>query len=267
MHPTILLDGQQRLTSLARVMAPDRALNPVPLIFFDVDNDEFVQASRGHRPGRRLIPVTDSLGDASQYGPLLNQAGISRDDPSYDLLYERLRNVNAIRRYELPLVTVESDNYVEVAEIFARVNQGDQKLSKGDLLLSAIAARWPEGVEAIESFSDELASHQFPLDREAMLRLTGLISGRGSDLSKLIAADVTGADLKRWWGETERGLRYAADFLRTECGFPRSALLSSPSVAILPAYLLLRRGGRLLEDEPELLRRWVYTAMAFSLFS
>lgn len=75
------------------------------------------------------------------------------------------------------------------------------------------------------------------------------------------------AALKEAWQATERALRFAIDFLKGECSIPRSAVLSSPNVTLVPALLLYHRDGKLLPGETQLLRRWVYTAMAFSHYS
>ncbi|MCU1676419.1 MAG: hypothetical protein JWM93_1177 [Frankiales bacterium] len=267
LRPAVLLDGQQRLTSLAKVVAPERVAGGRLDVRFDLDSETFLNASAADRHRPRLVSVTELLGDSPQFGPILDRAGVARTDPAYDTVYDRIRRVHEIRRYEVAVTTVESDDYETVAEIFARVNQGGRRLSKGDLVYSAIAARWPEGLDVIDAFNDRLHALNFALDREAVLRLTGLLAGSGSHVIRLIAKSVTGEDLKRAWLDTERAIGFAVDFLQGECGVPRSAVLSSPNLVVIPGYLLFRSGNRLSPEEAEGLRRWVYTAMAFSYYS
>ncbi|QHN29522.1 DUF262 domain-containing protein [Gordonia amarae] len=266
LQPSVLLDGQQRLTSLAAVIAPDRTTTHLD-VRFNIDTQEFLNASAVQRRNRRLLRVTQLMSETPQFAQLLSAAGIDRDDPTYDTYYDRIRNVHSIRQKEVPVVTVESDDYEEVAEIFTRVNQGGRRLSKGDLVLSAIAARWPDGLDVIDQFNDELNFQNFSLDREAVLRLTGILAGTGSHSIKLIDKAITGDKLKLHWAETEKALRYAVDFLKGECSIPRSAVLTSPNVVVIPAYLLFLRNGRLDRMEAATLKRWVYTAMAFSYYS
>ncbi|RZT87177.1 hypothetical protein EV383_4086 [Pseudonocardia sediminis] len=267
-HPAMLLDGQQRLTSLAKIIRPDAVkVGPALDVRFDLRDETFVNPSAVQRKDALLIPVTDVLQEAPQFATLLRQSGVDPDHPDFDTYYSRLKRVHDIRRYPTPILTVESDDYEEVAEIFARVNQGGRRLSKGDLVFSAIAARWPEGLDTIDQFTDELDRENFALDREAVLRLTGLLAGVGAHAIKLIGPRISGDDLKRAWAETESALRSAVDFLRSECGIPRSAALTSPNVVVVPAYLLHRRKTRLTPEEVSGLRRWVYTAMAFSHYS
>jgi hypothetical protein len=214
-----------------------------------------------------LIPVSQLLADSPQYGELIRRAAGDNENDSYDCYYDRLKRVHDIRQYAIPVISVESDDYEEIAEIFARVNQGGRRLSKGDLVYSAIAARWSDGLDTVERFMGELDRAAFRLDREAILRLMGLIAGTGAHAIKLIHKEMTGDELKSAWAETESAVRHAVDFLRDECRIPRSAVLTSPNVAVIPAYLLHRRKGSLTDDEVRLLRRWVYTAMAFSHYS
>jgi hypothetical protein len=267
LRPAVLLDGQQRLTSLAKVVAPDRVTGARLDIRFDIETESFLNASAKDRRRPRLVSVTELLGESPQFGPILDRAGVDRHDPSYDTFYDRIRRVHEIRSYLVAVTTIDSDDYETVAEIFARVNQGGRRLSKGDLVYSAIAARWPDGLDVIDNFNDQLDRQNFALDREAVLRLTGLLAGTGSHSIRLIAKDVSGDDLKRAWADTERALGYAVDFLKGECAIPRSAVLSSPNMVVIPAYLLFQRGNRVSVTEAEGMRRWVYTAMAFSYYS
>jgi hypothetical protein len=178
-----------------------------------------------------------------------------------------MQKVNSIRHHQIAVITYESDDYEEVAELFARLNKGGRRLSKGDLVYSAIAARWADGLDTMDSFHQELRDSNFALNREAVLRLMSLLAGTGAHHIKLIGAEVGEAALKEAWQHTERALRYAIDFLKGECSIPRSEVLSSPNVTIVPALLLHHRDGKLRPGEAQLLRRWVYTAMAFSHYS
>ena len=266
-HPAVLLDGQQRLTSLAKVMQPEAVQGGALDVRFDLRDETFLNPSAVLRREPLLIPVSTVLQDAPQFASMLIRAGIDHTHQDFDEFYARLKRVHDIRKYPLPILTVESDDYEEVADIFARVNQGGRRLSKGDLVYSAIAARWAEGLDTIEAFRMELDQRNFALDREAILRLTGLLAGSGAQAIKLIGKQVTGEDLKKAWQNTEDALGRAVDFLTSECAIPRAAALTSPNIAVIPAYFLHLRKGAMTAAESAGLRRWVYTAMAFSHYS
>jgi hypothetical protein len=267
-QPLYLLDGQQRLTSLAWVYRPrSKADGRLIDLRFDVRTEEFVNPSAIQRKDPLLFPVSTLLQENTQFYQLLNRAGVPFDDPHFDEWTQRLQKVNSIRHHQIAVITYESDDYEEVAELFARLNKGGRRLSKGDLVYSAIAARWAEGLDTMDAFHQELQDSNFALNREAVLRLMSLLAGTGAHHIKLIGADVDEAALKEAWQATERALRFAVDFLRGECSIPRSEILSSPNVTIVPALLLHHRDGKLRPGEAQLLRRWVYTAMGFSHYS
>jgi hypothetical protein len=267
-QPLYLLDGQQRLTSLAWVYRPEsKADGRLIDLRFDVRTEEFVNPSAVQRKDPLLIPVSTLLQENVQFYQVLLKAGVPFDDPNFEAWTRRMQKVNSIRHHQIAVITYESDDYEEVAELFARLNKGGRRLSKGDLVYSAIAARWADGLDTMDSFHQELRDSNFALNREAVLRLMSLLAGTGAHHIKLIGAEVGEAALKEAWQHTERALRYAIDFLKGECSIPRSEVLSSPNVTIVPALLLHHRDGKLRPGEAQLLRRWVYTAMAFSHYS
>ncbi|WP_344599858.1 GmrSD restriction endonuclease domain-containing protein [Streptomyces glaucus] len=267
-QPFYLLDGQQRLTSLAWVYRPEsKADGRLIDLRFDVRTEEFVNPSAIQSKDPLLFRVSTLLQENVQYHEVLNAAGVEYSDPHFGAWMQRLQRVHDIRRQEIAVITYESDDYEEVAELFARLNKGGRRLSKGDLVYSAIAARWAEGLDTMDAFHQELQDSNFALNREAVLRLMSLLAGAGAHHIKLIGADMDEAALKEAWHATERALRFAIDFLKGECSIPRSEVLSSPNVTIVPALLLHHRDGKLRPGEAQLLRRWVYTAMAFSHYS
>ena len=268
-RPSVLLDGQQRLTSLAwvyRPLATPEGTNR-PDVRFDLRSESFLNPSATQRNDPFLVKVSDVIADGAQYAEILEMAGIENDDPNYQSYYDRLSRVHRIRDYPVALQTYSSDDYEEVAEIFARVNTGGRRLSKGDLAMSAIAARWADGLDRIKTFERELATYDFPLDREAILRLMGLMAGVGADSIRLIKKEVTGDRLKLAWASTEHALKLAVDFFKSATSIPKSGLLTSPNLAVTPAFLLFKREQHLQAGEQDQLRRWIYTAMAFSHYS
>ncbi|MEU6630745.1 DUF262 domain-containing protein [Streptomyces parvus] len=267
-QPLYLLDGQQRLTSLAWVYRPEsKADGRLIDLRFDVRTEEFVNPSAIQSKDPLLFRVSTLLQENVQYHEVLRAAGVDYSAPQFGAWMQRLQKVHDIRKQEIAVITYESDDYEEVAELFARLNKGGRRLSKGDLVYSAIAARWSDGLDTMDAFHQELQDSNFALNREAVLRLTSLLAGTGAHHIKLIGADMDEAALKEAWHATERALRFAIDFLKGECAIPRSEVLSSPNVTIVPALLLHHRDGKLRPGEAQLLRRWVYTAMAFSHYS
>ncbi|MGH2662772.1 MAG: DUF262 domain-containing protein, partial [Actinomycetota bacterium] len=115
--PGVLLDGQQRLTSLAWVYRPEAA-GPgirVPDVRFDIRVEEFLLPSAVQRRDPFLIPVGSVLADDAQFASLLKPLGIGFDHPNYEEFYERLNRLRSVRDYQMPVQSVSSNDYETVA--------------------------------------------------------------------------------------------------------------------------------------------------------
>ena len=183
-HPAILLDGQQRMTTLARVMAPHRVPEGQrpPDIRFHPERREFRTANAVQAKDKTWLSVSEILKEGAQFRELL--APLRLEQANEDAWYEVISDVaKRIRDYHLPVQTITVDYYETVAEIFSRVNTGGRPLSKGDLIMGVLAARWPGrpardgqpaidgGRQHIEEFEHELAAKSWPINREVLLRI------------------------------------------------------------------------------------------------
>ncbi|MET7297670.1 DUF262 domain-containing protein [Embleya sp. NPDC005575] len=267
-QPVYLLDGQQRLISLAWVYRPESRADAKKLdLRFDLANEQFVSPVGAQRNDPLLIPVVDVLASDPEFFRMLTVAGVDPATPVFQTYFTRLQKLHDIHKREIAVITYTSDDYEEVADVFARVNKGGRKLTKGDLVYSAIAARWADGLATIEAFHAELARDGFALDRDPVLRVLGYYAGVGLRSIRLLDASVTEAVLKDAWAKTADSVRMTVEFLREECGVPRSAVLKTQNVLVAPSILLHRRGGTLGLEETRRLRRWIYTILAFMRYT
>ncbi|MFI6583834.1 DUF262 domain-containing protein [Embleya sp. NPDC050493] len=268
-QPVYLLDGQQRLISLAWVYRPESRADAKKLdLRFDLANEQFVSpVGTQQRNDPLLVPVVDVLATTPDFYRLLTTAGVDPATPVFQTYYKRLQQLHDVHKREIAVITYASDDYEEVADVFARVNKGGRKLTKGDLVYSAIAARWEDGLATIEAFHAELARDGFALDRDPVLRILGHFAGVGLRSIKLLDAAVTEPVLKAAWAKTAEAVRMTVRFLREECSVPRSAVLKTQAVLVAPSILLHRRGGTLGPDETVRLRRWIYTILTFMRYS
>ena len=173
----LLLDGQQRMTSLYGVVRGH------PPKFFDGNAQAF--------SGLRFHLETETF---AFYQPVKMQddplwidvtALMSRGHEGHEQLIEKLaehpdigtRAVKYSGRISRLLGILEIDMHIEevtgqdktldvVVDIFNRVNSGGTKLSKGDLALAKICAEWPEARDAMKVKLKEWtgAGYQFNLD-------------------------------------------------------------------------------------------------------
>jgi hypothetical protein len=270
--PMVLLDGQQRLTSLAWVWKPETRINGKRIdTRFDVTKESFKNPNSVEAKTPLLIPVRDLFGKDPNIVLILEKAGVRADHSLFGVYFQRLTKLNnALNNYQMPVMTFSSDDYEEVSDVFARVNQGGRRLSKGDLINSAIAARWPEGLEQIDLFTKKLKTRNFDLGSETPLRLMSLMAGKGGKYVKLLEKDMQTDSLAQAWKMTEEALELGVDFLTTECRVTSSSLLTSLNLVIVPGYLLHQLASSKKTPTSEQLRRlsqWVYSVMAFSSYS
>jgi hypothetical protein len=117
--PSILLDGQQRLSTLARVMAPEAVPEgeKSPDIRFNPETHEFKTANAVNNRDRAWISVAEMLRQDAQFRELLKPLGLeqSQEDDWTDILS---RVASRVRNYMLPVQTVHVDDYEVVAEAF-----------------------------------------------------------------------------------------------------------------------------------------------------
>ena len=279
-RPSILLDGQQRMTTLARVLAPDRVPEgqKPPDIRFHPGRKEFKTANAVQAKDPNWISVSGILKDGAQFRELLKPLSLTEDQQ--DDWYEVLSDVaKKIRDYRLPVQTVSIDDYETVAEIFNRVNTGGRPLSKGDLIMGVLAARWPGrpardgkpeirgGRQHIEDFEDALRARNWPINREVILRVMSVLSVQSPNHTRLLEIK----DPETWksgWANTEDAVKHAIGFLKNDAGIPARSLLPTEYVLVLPAVFLQATNGAFASpEERDSLVRWVLLASAFGHYS
>jgi hypothetical protein len=270
--PMVLLDGQQRLTSLAWVWKPETRKDGKRIdTRFDITNETFKNPNATESKNPLLIPVREMFGKDPDIAGILAKANVHADHSLFGLYFQRLAKLNTtLVNYQIPVMSFASDDYEEVSDVFARVNQGGRRLSKGDLINSAIAARWPEGLAEIEHFQNKLKAKNFELGLEAPLRLMSLMAGKGSKYIRLLDKDMQSETLSIAWKRTEKALELVVDFLSSVCLISSSNLLSSMNAVIIPAYLLHKLDAEknsLTPVQRVSLAQWVYAVMAFSSYS
>ncbi|GAA1311863.1 hypothetical protein Psi02_72080 [Planotetraspora silvatica] len=242
-QPLYLLDGQQRLTSLHRVLNDHKDAQ----IVFNVETESFQNQSAATAKDPRWIKVYEIVRPGVKQFPLVTSLhnAVPALDP--DLIGERVGRLAAIRSRAFHMEILTEFPYDEIAQIFVRVNSG-RPLKTSDLALATLSARWPGTLEKLEEEAEHWAKkHYQDLDVTFLTRaLTGTVLGRGLSTwshGRLIAA--SDEELETGWATVQRGLRHLIPLLRENLKVGNSNLIPS-HVALLPLIVLL--GER--PDEP-----------------
>lgn len=294
-RPLLLLDGQQRLTSLASVMngegvkVKDRK-REISLLFnlehpeelpfassesSDEDGEQPSEHDRLSESANRLAFVVKMNRLASQPqwvevsdifqksdASILKAAGITDlEDPRYEKYQQRLQKVRAIGDYVYRMDILERTmSYEEVTEIFVRVNSLGVTLRASDLALAQITAKWRGALETFSAYQDGVVAEGLSVDLSILLRtLVALITGQAKFST---VNSLTEEQLKDGWRRTEKAFDFAVSFLKANLHIDSLSLLSSPYLLTTLAYWADHLDYQITSEEEESFRRWFLNANA-----
>lgn len=269
--PKIVLDGQQRLTSLGRVF--DRNTDKYDRILFNVTQEIFEPYSPRSASDARWIDVTQLLTDeVTELDVLerLQDAGIidRSDRDARNALHNRLKRLAAMREYQYPVEIVREDDLETVTEVFIRVNSGGTRLREAELALARLAWKLPGSIVGpFEHLEDACEERGFDLDSRFFMRaLISVATGqsRFRDLKGFWSRPVD--EIESAWRRTETGVRLALDFVEGNIGIPGSDFVPS-TFTLIPLVVVLSQRDHLAGDEERALRRWFLIANAFSRYA
>ena len=301
----LLLDGQQRLTSLSSVLRGEPVhvkgrKTPVEILFNldhpdeltfitevneDVENDddlddadeadldpmERVNKRAFHVSNKAVeslpnwVKVTDVFSKSD--ADIFGQAGVTGfDDPRYARYSERLKQLRGIKDYLYRAEILEREkSYEEVTEIFVRVNSLGAKLRGSDLALAQITARWKGSLSLFMDYQTRVRELGFDLDLGVHLR--ALIAVITGQAKFLTVGSLSKDRLEDGWKRTERVFDFAVDFALKNLQLNSRALLSSPLLLIATAYWADQRDFAIDPEEAAAFRRWFLIANAKGRYS
>lgn len=239
----ILLDGQQRITSLYGVI---RGREPA---FFD-GNARAFQDLRFHLEEQEFefyqpvkmrndplwINVTDFYREGTQgVEPILDSLANKRIDTSR-YMGRLLKLLNILERsLFIDEVTGEDKTVDIVVDIFNRVNSGGTKLTHGDLALAKISAEWNEARKTMKSKITkwEEAGYDFSLDW--LLRVMNSIITGKAIFTHL--HDVTSDRIQNGLTRAEKYIDRTLNIISNRMGLDHDQVLfSKQSIPLLVAF-------------------------------
>lgn len=300
----LLLDGQQRLTSLSAILrgVPVDVRNrkkpidilfnlehPAELVFsreieenadedygsdFDAGESDiqkrfaqmaFIVASNQLKASAHWVSVTEIF--KSTETEILKRVGISSfDDPRFEKYSARIAAVKAIAQYQYRMDTLErTKSYEEVTEIFVRVNSLGAKLRSSDLAMAQITAKWPGSLRIFQSYEKELRDMGFDVELGTLLKtLVALITHQSRFLT-VHALSVS--QLQEGWERTKRAITHAINFMHANIGVDSTALLSSPFLITTTAYWADKNDYVKDAESARSFRQWFLIANAKGRYS
>lgn len=302
-RPLLLLDGQQRLTSLSAVLrglpvTVQGRKRPVDILFNldhpdelsyvsdvyensdeDVQPDDeqeldiqerfkrmtFVVASSALQSHSNWVSVSDifKLPDSE----ILKSSGLTGwDDPRYQKYADRLKAVRAIADYQYRMDILErTKSYEEVTEIFVRVNSLGAKLRGSDLALAQITARWRGSLEIFREFQEQVNGLGFQFELGIFVRT--LVSLTTSQSKFAVINGIKLEQLQGGWDRTKKAFTFALNYAVSNLDIDSQTVLSSPLLLITTAYWADKLDYKISDEESASFRRWFLTANAKGRYS
>lgn len=276
----LLLDGQQRMTSLYGVVrgkAPkffDGNAQAFTGLRFHLESEtfEFYQPVKMKDDPLR-IDVTELM--QKRNAGIGDFAARLSADPSLTL-----RIGEYIGRLSRLLGIVDIDLHVEevtgsdksldvVVDIFNRVNSGGTKLSKGDLALARICAEWPEGRDAMKAKLKEWADAGYYFNLDWLLRSVNTVLTGEAKFQYL--HEKTAAEVQDALARATKHIDTSLNLIAGRLGLDHDRVFFGRfGVPVMARYLDRRQaeGGRRMDErERDKLLFWFVQAAMWGRFS
>jgi hypothetical protein len=273
-HPQLLLDGQQRLTSMAAVMLgrpliARESKRPIDIVF-NVYTEKFEVAG----PRQSMDAGWISLVKLFTKGVLSILTDLKLDTklPDTQRIFDRLSRLENIKTYKYQVNVLEKLNYEEVTHIFVRINSGGTKLGSADLALAQISSRWRGVTQELGEYQSKVwkRGNKLWLDTGILLRTISALISSQTRLSQFFKGErqkLTVVELQAIWERMKSAMDQAISFLISNCHIDRFDLLPTQYVLIPLTVFFDSFGDHISPQQIRDLERWVYMAMIWMRYS
>ena len=285
-HTFLVLDGQQRLTSLYQAfygVGEHRYFLNLGKLTDGADFEEaifHVRATTKWAQAREefavqakelLLPLSVLKGGAGGFGrwgrsvarQLPDNDRIALED-SLDVIEERW--IRIIDDYHFPVVTLSDDTQPDaLCTIFETLNRTGVKLSVFELLTARF---WPKDINLRALWDKALADHRviadFDVDPYYVLQGISLASRRAPSCKRSDVLNMSPSDITDWWDKVVVGLATGLEILRDDCKVMLPKWLPYQTM-LPPLAAVLARAGSPRNAEAgayrEKLKQWFWCAV------
>ena len=256
---SILLDGQQRVTSLYGLMKGKRPpfFDGEPGAFTDLYfhlEDEVFQFRSGKMATVPLwASVTDLFQDGGPVAKMMElQTSNARTGNEIQRYLERALKIHNIWSVSIPMATVPDGTNADTAiEIFNKVNQAGKKLSQGDLALTRIAGNWPEVRDEMTDRLKKWHNAGFTANRDWLLRCITALVAHSSRFERLDSGDegMPIAKIQEALERAEPAIDRLLEATRTYLGMDTDKVHKSKQAFPAMVKFLVNNGGDFPSDE------------------
>lgn len=225
-----LIDGQQRVITLARTLSVDEGLDVV----FNPFTDEFSLPNAATRKDPRWFSVASICDDAS-YRSVRRDLG---DGRAAQLSQARLEKVRKILDYEVPMVRMVNHTFEQAVQAFTRINTLGVRLKQEDIDSARVAARHSGFI------ADEVVPYLEKMRRQGFDRLNVMhlfracaFVARPDGRNRTPLHELSEKEVLQAWKQTQRATDQALGLIRGELGLVNMDILWSGAL-IVPLIVL-----------------------------
>jgi hypothetical protein len=285
-HTFLVLDGQQRLTSLYQAfygVGEHRYFLDLAKLRDGADFEEAIFHARAStkwtkaresfsvQANELLLPLSVLKGGAGGFGQWGRKVARQLSDQARIALEDALDNIeqqwiHAIDDYHFPVVTLSDQTEPDaLCTIFETLNRTGVKLSVFELLTARF---WPQNIKLRALWEKAIADYpiiaEFQVDPYYVLQGISLASRKAPSCKRGDVLNMAAADITDWWDKVVRGLATGLEILRDDCKVMLPKWLPYDTM-LPPLAATLARAGSLKTAaagvQREKLKRWFWCAV------
>ncbi len=227
-----VVDGQQRVTSLANALHADGSRKEPFNVYYDLAKKDFISTPKLPESHHIPLPVLFDLEELLRW--FADEGKGAKD------YFNEARSVaKRLRQYKVPAYLVKQHDEDVLTDIFDRMNNFGKRLSRAEIF-SALFAGPEKGASdrlSISKIADRVAASTGfgTIDNDTVLH--AILARRGPDITReprpefddrrrRTAPEFPGEDQETAYSEGERALVRAITFFQGEVGVPHLSLLA-----------------------------------------
>jgi len=252
-----IMDGQQRLTTIARIFnGQPFSFQTYPYILhFDLEEEEF-HFIEEDRKVKNCLPFHEIIdGDNQKLVERLDRDLVSKKGEAN--IGSLFSNIRGIQKRELDIERTNPLPMPEALRLFIRVNTGGKQLTGVNLALGYISVKWEDARKSFEEFRNQMDKTGFNFDLQFFMRCLWAIATKRSLTTRRVR-DSKPSDTKNIesdWEKTKEGIRKLIDFLRNELLLQSNKYIDAENT-LIPIVLLYSLKPEKVEKQQNLLAYW-----------
>ncbi len=264
----LVLDGQQRLTSLKQVFDGKIA------VYFNVEDEAFQIYSAKMKANPLWVSVRDTVskGAVKVWRELQERINADSDDTGKSQLDEyldRLSRLEKIKEYRYPVMIIHTDDYEEATESFIRINSRGTRLREAELAMAQLAFHWSGAiVKEFESALEDYEQANYEFEARFLMRCFVAVGTNQSRFRYLSALwKKSQPELEAIWKRTRKAVDHTVNFLRNNAGIESAGWIPSINALVPLVVYVSTKGGHLSDKEARGLLFWFLEATIHGRFT